>query len=400
MLSHSILTRTLRTATMAAALFIGSLSAASAQTAACPVALSAPSMYVGVGEANWSIGVTAAASCAWSVSSQSDWLVVRATTPAVVVGAGSFKLRAVANTTSAAKRTGRVSINGALYTVTQGGCGSSCAAPTPAPPAPPAPQPEPAPVTTPPMPRSNNTLRLMQYNTHHGGWGSDGVYSPERIVAQIVKANPDVVSLQEIEQNDSWSKGKDQTEVYQTLLQSATGKIWYKVFMNRFGSTSGNGNLILSTIPFIATATQLLPANRSAVDATIDVNGRVINITSAHLDNETQSNRLSEIKALIAWDATFAEQRIIVGDFNAWPNTTELTNMKNGGYVDVWPVAQKAGTARGTGITHGAHRIDYVFTSKDATFLKLVSIEIMKTADAAGVTPSDHEPVLAVFEVQ
>ena len=250
------------------------------------------------------------------------------------------------------------------------------------------------------QPPPTGTLRVLQYNTHHGGWGTDGVYSPDRIVKWIVKANPDVVSLQEIEQNDSWSKGEDQKEIYQALLEKATGQTWYKVYQNRYGTTSGNGNLILSRIPFIATAGHLLPADRSAVDATIDVNGRMINFTSAHLDNASATNRLSEIKDLLSWTSTnFAEQRVIVGDYNAWPNTTEITNMK-ATYIDTWLTAQTLGTAKGNGITHGAHRIDYVFQSKGATNLKLVSQEIFNTADANGVRPSDHEPVLAVFDVK
>jgi endonuclease/exonuclease/phosphatase family metal-dependent hydrolase len=115
---------------------------------------------------------------------------------------------------------------------------------------------------------------VLHYNTHHGGWGTDGIYDPNRIVAWIVKANPDIVSMNEIEVGTSWSSGADQTTLYQTLLQKATGRTWYKVFMHHSGATTGNGNLILSRYPFIATASHLLPAGRSAVDATISVNGR------------------------------------------------------------------------------------------------------------------------------
>jgi endonuclease/exonuclease/phosphatase family metal-dependent hydrolase len=126
----------------------------------------------------------------------------------------------------------------------------------------------------------------------------------------------------------------------------------------------------------------------------------MINVTSAHLDNVSATNRLNEIKDLLNWTSTnFAEQRIIVGDFNAWPATTEITNMK-ATYIDTWTATQTLGTAVGNGITHGTHRIDYVFQSKGATNLKLVSQQIFNTADANGVRPSDHEPVLVVFEVK
>jgi endonuclease/exonuclease/phosphatase family metal-dependent hydrolase len=250
----------------------------------------------------------------------------------------------------------------------------------------------------PPLP-APVTLRVLQYNTHHGGWGTDGVYDPSRIVDWIVKANPDIVSMNEIEVGTSWSKGADQTTLYQTLLQNATGRTWYKVYMSHDGSTTGNGNLILSRYPFIATASNLLPAGRSAVDATVSVNDRTINFTSTHLDNVSATNRLAEIADLLTWETTFAEQRLILGDYNAWPDTAEIATMK-ANYTDTWLTAQSLGTAVGNGVTHGARRIDYIFQSKTATALKLLKVQIFDTSDADDVEPSDHEPVLAVFEVK
>jgi endonuclease/exonuclease/phosphatase family metal-dependent hydrolase len=354
----------------------------------CGVALDKAAFTVGVGEANWTISVSTAADCAWRAVSDVEWLVVRSTTPASATGNGSVKVRAVTNTTSPSKRTGRVTINGAAYIVTQGGCGTSCTAPAPT-----------APPAVLPPPASAVTLRVLQYNTHHGGWGTDGVYNVERIVDWIVRANPDVVSLNEIEMNTGWSQGKDQSNIYLDLLQRKTSKTWYKVYFNRMGAATGIGQVILSTYPFVGTSGQLLSASRSAVDAMIAVNGRIINLVSTHLDNVTQANRLKEISEMLPWATTLAEQRIVAGDFNAWPETTEIANMK-AAYEDTWLAAQTKRTAVGTGITHGSHRIDYIFKSKSATFLNLLSVQIFNTADAQGVRPSDHEPVLAVFEVR
>jgi endonuclease/exonuclease/phosphatase family metal-dependent hydrolase len=242
-------------------------------------------------------------------------------------------------------------------------------------------------------------LRVLQYNTHHGGWGSDGVYSPDRIADWIVKSNADLVSLNEIEVKDSWSKNLDQSVIYRDLLQQKTGVTWYAVFVNAHGATTGIGNLVLSKLPFIATATYQLSYGRAVVDATVDVNGRTINFSSVHLDSETASYRVKEVAELLPWEMGLAENRLILGDFNAWPAAAEIGTMKTT-YVDTWLAAQALGTAIGNGITHGTHRIDYIFQSKDAANLTLVSQQIYATADANGVTPSDHEPVLAVFEVR
>jgi len=87
------------------------------------VTLDATSKNVGAKEANWVITVTAPDStCTWSAVSDADWLVVKSTTPTVmpVAGSGTIKVRAVANTTGAA-RTGHITVNGVTYTVRQGG---------------------------------------------------------------------------------------------------------------------------------------------------------------------------------------------------------------------------------------------------------------------------------------
>jgi endonuclease/exonuclease/phosphatase family metal-dependent hydrolase len=275
------------------------------------------------------------------------------------------------------------------------------------------------PVDVPP-PGPVATLRVLHYNTHHGGYGTDDVYSPERIADQIVKARPDIVSMQEIEVNTGWSKGKDQRAIYKDLLEQKTGANWYMVWFGRSGGTTGLGEMILSKYPFVATSHVLLAASRSAVDATIMVNGRTVNFTSVHLDNVSQANRLAEIGELLPWETTLAENRIIVGDYNAWPNTTEVAKM-TATYVDTWAAAKTAGTAiswpeNPDGITHGAHRIDYISQSKGATALKLKDAYVFDTSvypgtctgtgnarcfkNTSGIDPSDHRPIMAVFEVR
>jgi endonuclease/exonuclease/phosphatase family metal-dependent hydrolase len=352
----------------------------SAASTGCGVALDKAALSVGFGQADWSINVTAAATCAWDATSDAAWLVVKSTMPSPAAGNGYAKVRAVANTTSTSKRIGHVTVNGVVYTVTQAGCGTSC--------------------TTAPPPAT--ALRVLQYNTHHGGWNtaSPSVYDPSAIVDWIVKASPDIISLNEIEVGDSWSLGKDQTVVYQDLLQQRTGLTWYKVYSNRLHATTGLGELILSKYPIVATSDILLSYGRSALDVEITVSGRIVNFTSTHLDNVAQANRLVEIAQMLPWETTFAENRIVAGDFNAGPGTTEIANMKNGGYVETWSAAKTLGTAIGNGITHGVHQIDYIFQSKGAPNLTLKSVQIFNTADAKGIMPSDHNPILAVFDLR
>ena len=74
------------------------------------------------------------------------------------------------------------------------------------------------------------------------------------------------------------------------------------------------------------------------------------------------------------------------------------------GHVDAWKAAKALGTAKNyTGNCDGCtknSRIDYVFTSKGASFLTLKSAEIFDTRNASGVMASDHKPMLVVYEVR
>jgi endonuclease/exonuclease/phosphatase family metal-dependent hydrolase len=81
---------------------------------------------------------------------------------------------------------------------------------------------------------------VLQYNTHHGGYGSDGRYDTNRLANWIVNMAPDVVMLNEIEKYTGRGN-QNEPEVYKNLLQSKTGKTWYYLFAQEFGDWSSNG---------------------------------------------------------------------------------------------------------------------------------------------------------------
>src|SRR4051794_8844029 len=262
-------------------------------TGACSVGLDKAALSVGQTEANWIINVATAATCAWTATSDASWLVVKSTSPATATGNGYAKIRAVANTVSATKRTGHVTINGAVYTVAQSGCGTTCTGDT-------------TPVVNPPV-GNPVILKVLQYNTHHGGYGTDGVYSMDRIADWIVKSGADLVSLNEIEKGDSWSKNQDQAVLYRQLMETRTNQTWYMAYVNAHAATTGPGNIVLSKFPIIGVTTHLLSGGRAAVDAMVDVNGRTINFISTHMDNVSETNRLTETAELLPWALGLAE---------------------------------------------------------------------------------------------
>ena len=268
----------------------------------------------------------------------------------------------------------------------------------------PAPSPDPAPTST-----GGVTLRVLQWNIHHGV-GTDGKYSIDRQATWIAKMNPDVVTLNEVEKYTSWGN-EDQPARFKSLLESKTGRTWYYHFAQEFGdwSSNGKGHLILSRYPFASTSRATTTASSglngagAMSEARITVNGRTINLIVGHLDPSSSTMRLTQAKEVIYWAASFAENRIITGDMNAWPDQSSIAEY-NKTYKDSWSVATSKGTAyQYSGLSpDGATkkgRIDYIFYSSGASNLSTVSSQVYDTRDSSGYMPSDHRPVLTTFEV-
>jgi endonuclease/exonuclease/phosphatase family metal-dependent hydrolase len=260
----------------------------------------------------------------------------------------------------------------------------------PPPPPPPAPNPD------------SSTLRVLQWNSQYGGVGTDGKSDPARFIKKAASFRPDIVSINEA-QRYTGSANYDGPAKMAALMKADTGQTWYYKFTSFTGSANGMGNLILSRFPFDSSEVRLLSFDRAAIDVVVNVNGRSINFTSTHLNPHVAQYRLDEIGELTSWAKGLAEPRIIVGDFNALPGSTENTTMK-ATYVDSWAQAQSEGTAvaypgNTAGNTRRA-RIDYIYYSKGATALKLVSSQVFDVRDANGVAPSDHRPVMSIFTVK
>jgi endonuclease/exonuclease/phosphatase family metal-dependent hydrolase len=252
---------------------------------------------------------------------------------------------------------------------------------------------------------SGATLRVLQWNIHHGGYGTDGVYDPNRVATWMASFHPDVILVNEIEKYTSWGN-QDQPEVYKNLLQQKTGKTWYYIFAQEFGqwSSNGKGNAIFSTVPFNFLDRYELVHNydRSVAEGAITWNGRTITLISTHLDPYDQSLRLTQATEVTTWASKEPEDRIITGDMNAWPDQSSIAKFDSY-YYDSWAVAAANGTATAFSGNSGETkngRIDYIFYSKGNTNLSVKSSQVYDTRDANGVMPSDHRPVLTTFSVR
>jgi endonuclease/exonuclease/phosphatase family metal-dependent hydrolase len=250
---------------------------------------------------------------------------------------------------------------------------------------------------------TGSTLKVLHWNIHRG-YDTDNRYNLSAIGSWVAKMNAHIISLNEVH-NDTGYTDDNQPAELEAMLESKTGKSWYRYYRTIQGSTKGNGNLILSRFPISATGYCQLDTNRVAAQATVTVNGRNINFYSTHLDSaDSGTRRIAQAKVLIKCLANDAEQKIVAGDFNAQSSTTEIGIMKDD-YVDAWAKADANGDAYSYsgnsrwGATRKT-RIDYVFYSQGASRLVLKKAEVIDTRDSDGDMPSDHKPLVVTFEVR
>jgi len=92
----------------------------------------------------------------------------------------------------------------------------------------------------------------------------------------------------------------------------------------------------------------------------------------------------------------------MAGDFNMQASSSEYA-VAAASYVDAWALARALGvTLNYSGNCDGCtrnSRIDYIFASQGVWWLTLESAQVFDTRDASGYMPSDHKPLLVVYQV-
>ena len=234
------------------------------------------------------------------------------------------------------------------------------------------------------------TQRLLHWNSHHGGRRTDGVYDPAGFVSWIVRMNPDILTLNEV---DTTAQANTILAHLRTQMPGVTWSAYYLGDMR--------GNMIVSRLPIVSQSMCLVTAsaNRQVAHISVQVNGRPVNVWNAHLALDSSTVRTAETRAIQACEEKWPEARVVAGDFNMQAGTAEYKSMTEG-HVDAWVAAKALGKALNyegncDGCTRNT-RIDYVFTSKGA-WLTLQSAQVFDTRNSKGVMASDHKPLLVVY---
>lgn len=236
-------------------------------------------------------------------------------------------------------------------------------------------------------PAGRPTLRVVSFNIRHGV-GMDGTLDLDRTAAVLRRLEPDLVAVQEVDEQCGRSGGVDQA----AALGKALGmEHRFGEFMDYDGGRYGLA--VLSKLPIKATRRHELPRGaepRCALEVEVEVPGldQPVSFTCVHNDWTKEAIRVAQMRALVA---ALGDRRpaIVAGDYNGEPDSESLAVLAAAG----WRILAKDG-ARGANPTWPADEptqdIDHVAERGLPEYS--VSHDVIDERVA-----SDHRPILAVF---
>lgn len=240
-------------------------------------------------------------------------------------------------------------------------------------------------------------IRVLTYNIHHGE-GVDGKFNLARIAGIIKAVSPDVVALQEVDQNTARASGADQPAELARLtgMDVAFGQ-------NIDFQGGGYGTAVLSKLPVKAHASVKLPSLYDGEQRGVQLldlgapgdPGLVFLCT--HFDHRPDDReRMASAELVNELAGKYGNRlMILAGDLNAEPDSRVIRELEKR-----WQVAggDAKSQADGAGrlLTHPSDKprkwIDFVLV-RPAERWQVVEVRVLDEPVA-----SDHRPLLAVLK--
>lgn len=233
-------------------------------------------------------------------------------------------------------------------------------------------------------------LRVLSYNIHHGE-GVDGKLDIDRIANVIRSAKPDLVALQEVDQEVKRSQSVDQPAELAKLTEMQV------VFGGNIELQGGRyGNAVLSRFPITRHQNHLLPnidnsEQRGVIEAEILLrdSGESLLLLATHLDfRADDAERLASANVINDLVAKHNQlPALLAGDLNATPNSSTLQafashwNRSNDQVMPTVPVTQPS------------QQIDFILYRPKASW-KVIETQVLDEQVA-----SDHRAILAVLDL-
>jgi endonuclease/exonuclease/phosphatase family metal-dependent hydrolase len=242
----------------------------------------------------------------------------------------------------------------------------------------------------PPAAYAKKIVRVMTYNIHVGV-GMDKKLDLQRIADVINRERPDLVGLQEVDRNVRRTEGKDEIAELAAMTQM---KFAFAPNLDYQGGKYGVA--ILSRLPIKETVHQMFENKRESerrgmLRIEINVDGKMVNFVTTHLDYQFEDGRLFETEQLIRSLADVKGPLIVVADLNDVPDGSAYKLMRTQ-FDDAWIISD----AKGDGFSYPADkpvkRIDHIFYRTGERVRA-------KKAWVVSTLASDHVPVVAELEI-
>jgi beta-glucosidase len=257
------------------------------------------------------------------------------------------------------------------------------------------------------------TVKVMTINLRHDS--DDWKRRFPLIANEIVRLDPDIIALQEIEIAD------DQSDALNDLI-SARGHARYNVYEKRksgfWGFFTGEGVGLMTRWSMVEKNHEDLGEMRISLRARVKhPSGGFIDVMTTHLHNEggaaADAERLEQAKQTVDLADRHDDcwPTFLGGDMNASETSPALKHFVSEGFADSYKTVHGA-TTSSTGMTspiilaEGAtqnprRRIDFVLgRAAGARTLSPIKSEVcFKNKDAKGFYPSDHLGVMTTYEV-
>lgn len=204
-------------------------------------------------------------------------------------------------------------------------------------------------------------------------------------------SNADVIGLQEVKDDDP------ERDVIGFLTDLGYQHVFARTEQVWDGKVYRHGPAVFSRLPIVHSETYVLDVKdeRAAARADININGKTVHVFSTHLKHtHQQPSESQELQAESLLEKLSANNTIVMGDFNATPDSASIQAM-NKILVDTDSASAPTWSMYPEGCLKCSPqavdtRLDYIFVSKD---LKTHSFGVGQSK------ASDHLPISVEVEV-
>jgi len=239
-------------------------------------------------------------------------------------------------------------------------------------------------------------LKLVTFNIWHnqGDWAARLLL----LVAALRAADPDIIGLQEVLEDDAVGLPNQA----QTLADALGGYDVHFVSTDAEGSGRRYGNALLSRLPVVGFDTRRLePLDdyRTAVRVRIALDGRTVDVINTHLawQEDAAAVRARQIQDVVSMLPQDGTPLIIMGDFNAVQEDAGLAALTGPRFFSALPrgmVETTLNPAKG----HPPRVIDHIFA--ETAHFAPVRATVIGSTPVNGEYPSDHFGVAATLRLR